>query len=173
DADEDAVCKAVGELAQKANGGGRDEGKALASVAKALGLKDDASAEDIERAAAKATADAAKAGDAEDLAKRLAKIEDKNATKAAEAKAEAAIKEGKLTPAQRDWAIGYARRDPEGFDAFVDKQPVIVASGGGGGVKPPKGSDGLNQEEAAVCKAMGLDPEAFKKTRDAERAEED
>ncbi|MEW5804928.1 MAG: phage protease [bacterium] len=39
---------------------------------------------------------------------------------------EAAMKEGKVTPAQREWADAYALRDPEGFKLFVAKAPQIV-----------------------------------------------
>ncbi|NNG05315.1 MAG: hypothetical protein HKM95_14620, partial [Inquilinus sp.] len=168
--DRKAVCAAVKDAAEKAKGDGDD--KPLAGVAKALGLADDASAEDVETAAAKATAAAAKAGDRDTLAARLEKLEQDTATEKATAKAEAAVKAGKLTPAQRDWAIDYAKRDTDGFDAFLGSQPVIVAPGATiEGGKAPKGADGLSADEMAVCKAMGIEPDAFKKTRDGDEEE--
>lgn len=37
-----------------------------------------------------------------------------------------ALKEGKITPAQREWAENYALGDPEGFRLFVAKAPRVV-----------------------------------------------
>ncbi len=37
-----------------------------------------------------------------------------------------ALSNGKITPAQKDWAEKYALKDPEGFKAFVDQAPVVV-----------------------------------------------
>lgn len=166
---ETAVAKAVKAAGAKAGGADAQ----LTGIAKALGLKEDASVEDIETAAAKATAAAANAGDRDELAGRLAKLEDTNATAAAETAADAAIKAGKLIPAQRDWAIAQAKKDPEGFESFLETQPVIVAPGtklpGG---KPPKGGDGLTADELALCKRHGLKPEDYKKARDDESEEE-
>jgi hypothetical protein len=39
---------------------------------------------------------------------------------------EAALKEGKLTPAERDLAIADAKRDPEGFKARLAVRPKLV-----------------------------------------------
>lgn len=41
-------------------------------------------------------------------------------------KVTAALKDGKITPAQGEWAKAYALKDPQGFDAFVAAQPVVV-----------------------------------------------
>ncbi len=38
----------------------------------------------------------------------------------------AALKEGKITPAQKEWAATYALDDPEGFSLFVAKAPRVV-----------------------------------------------
>lgn len=171
DADEAAICSAVKDAAATAKAAG-DE-KPLAGVAKALGLAETASAEEVETAAATATAGAAKAGDRDEIAGRLAKLEDDRASEKAEAGVDEAIKAGKLTPAQRDWAIGYAKGKPDEFATFIGSQPVIVEPGAqilGG--KRPKGADGLTADELAVCQTMGLDPEDFKKTRDSERQAE-
>ena len=165
---ETAVAKAVKAAAAK----GGDAGAQLTGIAKALGLAEDASADDIETAAAKATAAAAKAGDRDELAKRVEKMEEATATEKAEAAADAAVKEGKLIPAQRDWAIAQAKKDPEGFDAFLENQPVIVAPGAKlPGGNPPKGKDGLSADELALCKRHGLKPEEFKKARDDDEEE--
>jgi phage I-like protein len=102
----------------------------------------------------------------DEVQKDLATLKADQAKDRATAAAEQAVKDGKITPAQKDWAIGYATRDPQGFGEFVVKQPVIA--GGEAIVKgAPKKGDELTADELAVCKTMGLTPEAFKKTRDA------
>ncbi len=37
-----------------------------------------------------------------------------------------AMKDGKITPDQKDWATDYAKRDLKGFNTFITKAPVIV-----------------------------------------------
>ena len=155
-----ALAKAVG------------EGEALGGIASALGLAKDAGAAEIETAAAKATAAAAKAGDRDELATRLAKLEEDKTTEKAEASVKAAIEAGKIVPAQRDWAIGLAKKDPKGFEDFLAGQPVIVTPGKEIGGNPPKGGEGLTADELALCRRHGLKPEDYKKTRDEDRKEE-
>lgn len=74
-----------------------------------------------------------------------------------------AIADGKVTPAQRDWAKGYACKDRPGFEAFVAQAPVVVASGR---VVPPAASGGgtgagLTEYEAMVCGQLKLDPKKY------------
>jgi phage I-like protein len=75
-----------------------------------------------------------------------------------------AMKEGKVTPAQHDWAKGYAGRDPEGFRAFVAKAPTVVPTGEvSGNSGPVVGSGRIDDTQLEVNKALGLDPETFEK----------
>ena len=37
-----------------------------------------------------------------------------------------AIRSGKLVPAHREWAIAYCAADPNGFDTFAARQPVVL-----------------------------------------------
>jgi len=102
-------------------------------------------------------------------AEALAQVQEELAQlKAAQAEEQArvavgqALLEGKLTPAQEEWALDYARRDPDGFRAFAAKAPVVVpvnvrlkeAGGAAGG-------PGLDEEELAVCRQLGLKPESY------------
>ena len=48
---------------------------------------------------------------------------------AAEELVQTALKEGKITAAQTDWARSYAKGDRDGFKAFVAKAPVVVPQG--------------------------------------------
>jgi phage I-like protein len=159
---EAAIAKAVASA-------GKASGEVLTGIASALGLEKDASAADIETAAAKATAAAAKAGDRDELATRLARLEEGSATEKAEASVKAAIEEGKIVPAQRDWAIGLAKKDPKGFEDFLAGQPVIVKPGqDAGGNRPRTGGGVMDDEDIAVAKAMGLTADAYKKTLEEE-----
>jgi phage I-like protein len=173
DADQVAVMTAIAAL---------KKGASLVAIAKAAGLADDADATAIAAAvgelgkkAAAAEPDPAKfvpMATFTDLQTSFNKLRADISEEKATAAVDAAVKAGKLQPAQRDWALGYAKKDPEAFAAFVDKQPVIVAAGGKGPTgQPPAAGAALTADELAVCKAMGLDPEAFKKTRDADLKE--
>jgi len=81
----------------------------------------------------------------------------------------AAIEAGKLTPALKDWAIALHKSSPEQFAAYVGSAPVVLQPGKSGlAGKAPAGEDGLTDAERAVCSAMGLSVEDFKKTKPKE-----
>ncbi len=73
-----------------------------------------------------------------------------------------AMKEGKITPAQKEWADAYAARDIEGFKVFVAKAPVVVVMGKVvGEEKPAEGA--LDDTQTMINKQCGIDTETFKK----------
>lgn len=84
-----------------------------------------------------------------------------------------AIRDGRLTPAQKDWALSYHRADPAGFAEFVGKAPVLTAAQRSGATaQPPKKAEGaLDAHHSAIAAAMGVDAEAYAKTLAAEEAE--
>ena len=105
------------------------------------------------------------------LAQRVSALETAQTTQAATQRADAAIQAGKIPPANRDWAITYAARDPQGFDQFVANQPGVLAGGevvpGG---QPANGGDAaatLTHTEKQVCAQMGLDEDAYLKVKTA------
>lgn len=52
---------------------------------------------------------------------------------------ELALTQGKIAPAQKDWATAYALKDPAGFKSFVDQAPEVVPIGQRvAGKEPPK-----------------------------------
>src|SRR6202011_134712 len=51
----------------------------------------------------------------------------KRAREKAEHAVDEAIRSGKLVPAHREWAIAYCAADPNGFDTFASRQPVVLA----------------------------------------------
>lgn len=114
------------------------------------------------------------AGDLEktvdDLQKQLASLHAKLAGRDAETEVAAAIAAGKITPGQKDWAVSYCTRDPEGFKAFVGAAPRIVPAGSNTGhLGVPE--DGLTEQEKQICALMGVKEEDFKKTRAALKTE--
>jgi phage I-like protein len=101
--------------------------------------------------------------------KELAKMRAQQAKQDAEAAVDAAIKAGKLIPAQREWAIAYCSADRAGFDKFIGAQPTIVAAGADGtftarpaGVSP---DDTLTNAERAICAQTRTTPEEYLKRK--------
>ena len=68
-----------------------------------------------------------------------------------------AMKSGKITAAQQEWAKTYALKDKEGFKSFIAKAPVVVPNGK---IKledaPRNESEELNLE---ICKNCGMSEE--------------
>lgn len=78
-----------------------------------------------------------------------------------------ALKAGKVSPAQRGWAVEYFRRDPEGFRTYVDRAPKLVPLGEDLQLlkEDHKGETGLLPEELAICRSLKVSPEAYLKAR--------
>lgn len=74
-----------------------------------------------------------------------------------------ALSEGKIAPAQKEWAEAYALKDQEGFKAFLTQAPQVVplgqAPGGGGG----KTGAGVDEVQVSINKMLGINDEDFKK----------
>ena len=74
------------------------------------------------------------------------------------------IREGKVTPATREWAVEYCMKDPTGYEKFIEKAPVIVVNGADPKMATLRGADvdgvSLNSSELHVASAMGVDPKA-------------
>ncbi len=84
-----------------------------------------------------------------------------------------AMSEGKLLPAQESWARDLGKSNVAALKTYLESaQPIAsLANTQTGGKKPDGGSDAaLSESELAVCKHMGLDPEAYKKTKAAQAA---
>ena len=137
---------------------------ARAEIAEAAGLPEDADGATL--AAGIAALRARPAGSADPdpaqwvprtefdaAAKRLSALEESTATASATAAVDAAVKSGKVTPANRGWALGYAKQDPDGFAQFVGAAPTILQSGE---TAPSPAPNGLTADEIAVCRTLGL-----------------
>jgi phage I-like protein len=75
---------------------------------------------------------------------------------------EMGMKQGKITPAQKEWALNSARKDPEGFKIFLNKAPVVVRFDKVAGDEEAGGGK-LDETQMGVNKLLGVSDEAWKK----------
>jgi phage I-like protein len=130
-------------------------------VFEALEIKDDAGTSEIV-----ATIRALKqgAGEHEKLVQKVAALEMESAERTKAELVAKAIKEGKITPAQKEWADEYALEDPKGFEVFIAKAPVIVPVDKRiVGDKPAKSEAGLDETQLMINKMMGIKKETWEK----------
>ncbi|KJR41899.1 Mu-like prophage FluMu I protein [Candidatus Magnetoovum chiemensis] len=73
-----------------------------------------------------------------------------------------AISEGKVTPAQKDWAMKYAAEDLDGFTVFALKAPIVVHTETITGKSEPSAKS-LTQEQQFIINQMGIDEKIFNK----------
>ncbi|MDL2288279.1 phage protease [Oscillospiraceae bacterium OttesenSCG-928-F05] len=86
-------------------------------------------------------------------------LKEKLARRDADERVMTALKSGRLTHAQKEWAEEYALKDPEGFDAFIAKAPQIVPLGTMGIDPKPEKKRDFDDDEMKVLKMMGVDTE--------------
>jgi phage I-like protein len=96
------------------------------------------------------------------MASELNLMRESQAKACATQKVDAAIKEGRLIPSQRDWAIEYCAADEKGFEKFIGAQPRILQSGFDGTFtarigEPPKGANSLSEREVEIFANLGLE----------------
>lgn len=141
-ASEEEIRKAVGDAAKAAErlkemdakkpedghgtGSGQPEGAEMvanSTILSMLGLKADARTEDVA-----ASIMTLRSGGMDVQAELLALKEQMQERNAQEA-VQVALKAGKITAAQAEWAKEYAMKDIEGFKSFTEKAPVVVPQG--------------------------------------------
>lgn len=155
----DAASTAQAEVALKA--------EVANSAIEALALKADAKGADV-RGAVMALKNPAGHVPAEEmlaLKEEVSRLKADAADRDADELVGLALRDGKITPAQKDWAKAYALKDREGFGAFVTAAPKVVETGmsASGGASRVAGASKLTEEERLVCKQMGLDEAEFLK----------
>ena len=167
DADEEQILTALSAcveenkaLKEAAEGGKKPEDQddsivANKSVCELLGLKAGASTADVA-----ASIMALKGG----VDGRVKALEEKLADRDAEEAVELALKSGKITPAQRGWAKGYALKSPDGFKEFLEKAPQAVPMSeiAWGDALALKG-DKPDEATMLVCKQLGVSAEDVQK----------
>ena len=134
--------------------------EAFRDLSVTLSLPDDATVAQL-----KGAVEALKAG-----AERLLKTEEALLTLKArmvkettERFVEEALKAGKVSPAQRGWALEYCRRDPEGFKTFAERAPTLVPTGEELQLKrePFDEEHGLVPDELTLCRSLNVSAEAY------------
>ncbi|MGH8013430.1 MAG: phage protease [Candidatus Binataceae bacterium] len=89
-----------------------------------------------------------------------------------------AIRSGRLTPAQREWAIAYCQADESGFANFIARQPSVLSGAFNFDGEPPprvqhsgdstargRVSTALNNTERAICSRLGISADDFVQRR--------
>jgi phage I-like protein len=98
------------------------------------------------------------------MAGELNQMRAAQAKSGAGAKVDAAIREGRLVPSQREWAVEYCSADPQGFEKFIGAQPKIIQAGADGTFTGRIGeapADALTQKELAICQSLNITAEKF------------
>lgn len=149
------------ELETKAPGGsetepGVNEVVANSTILSMLDLKPDAKTEEVA-----ATIMALKVGGVDTQKEVLALKKQMQEKDAGEAVA-LALKDGKITAAQVEWARAYALKDADGFKKFTELAPAAVPQGKFNLVDAPGGS-GESEVDMAILKNCGIDLEDYKK----------
>jgi phage I-like protein len=166
DSEDDAAINAIDALIEGKNG----DAAILASVRTRFKLADDAD----EEAVLAAIDTAATAGEPDpskfvpidalkDVQAKLGALQEDKVL----ACVDAAIEDGKLTPAQKDWALKLGKQDISELNSFLATAPTFQ-----GGVRiegsPETRKSSLTEDEAAICSMLGVSPEDYLKTRNAE-----
>lgn len=177
-ADETAIVAAVAKLktdtATALQSQGAAIGEALGPVAVAIGLQAEATPEEV-LAKAKALADPAKMVPVEQvvaLQTELATVSKGIATDKAVAVVDAAIAAGKpgVKP-MRDYYIARHMADPKATEEALAALPSLTGNSAARRVAPDKdGKVALGADELHAVQLMGVDPEAYAKTKAAEAA---
>jgi phage I-like protein len=158
----------------------------MVALRKELGLADDANAAAINTAVAalksKATAgtgdpDPAKyvpVGVVEELTTQIAALSATNTAREVDDLVKPALADGRLLPAQEEWARNLGKKDVAALKGFLDTaQPIAALRGSQTDGQAPAGTkdeNGLTPGELAVCKATGVDPKDYAKNKPAATA---
>lgn len=172
-ATEEEIKKALGDAAKaaekaaekepekKSDGGdepaGGSEMVANSTILSMLGLKADAKTEDVA-----ASIMALKAGGI-DTQNELLILKQRMQEREADEAVQAALKAGKITAAQTDWAKEYALKDMEGFGNFVEKAPTVVPQGKLSLKDAPADSSTYDEMDTVILKNLGISMDDVKK----------
>jgi len=160
----EAAAKAAEKLKElEGNASGGDEKNpetaevvANSTILSMLGLKADAKTEDVA-----ASIMALRTG-APDVQAELLALKQQMQKKDVKEAVGMALKAGKITAAQSEWAESYALKDLEGFKSFVEKAPVVVPQGKLD-LKDAVEAPGTGEVDAVILKNCGLSAEDVKK----------
>lgn len=152
----------VGEVEQlkedakkKEEGSGEgNEGEVVANkvILGLLSLKEDAKTEDV--ASAILALKAAPKGSISEI--EFKALKEKIANDDADKAVLMALKEGKISSAQKTWAKEYALKDPKGFEKFIEKAPQVVPLGEIEFEQKANKQASFDDATMLVCKMMGV-----------------
>ncbi|HVN30023.1 MAG TPA: phage protease, partial [Candidatus Binataceae bacterium] len=98
-------------------------------------------------------------------------LKTERAREKAEHAVDAAIRSGKLVPAHREWAIAYCAADPNGFENFAARQPMMLPRESNLAGDPraaftrSNAGSMLSPTEVAICGLLGVTPGDFLKRK--------
>ncbi|MFH2124934.1 MAG: phage protease [Pseudomonadota bacterium] len=98
-----------------------------------------------------------------DLLQEINALKDRDAERTAQDLVDGGMKVGKLIPNQRDWALEYAKKDPKGFEAYLNKAPKVVPVSGLPGGPASQGAAAADAVQREVNSKLGLSEDDFKK----------
>ncbi|MFK3690408.1 phage protease [Agrobacterium tumefaciens] len=147
-------------------------------IALAAGKKEDASVDEIVTVLSSAhtatTPDPTKFVPIEQVSAMqvdLKALKEKDANKDAEAAVGDAIRDGKLVPALKDWALSMHKADPKKFEEFLGKAPVLTAAQRAQVTAPKTGAAAtLDDADVAIMRQLNLTAEDMVKSREAMEA---
>ena len=98
-----------------------------------------------------------------EVEEELRQLKSRQADQTTEKTVEEAMKAGKITPAQKTWALEYYRQDPGGFQTFVARAPQLVPTGRALELSRDDGqaASRLVPEELFLCRSLNLAPEQY------------
>ncbi len=77
-----------------------------------------------------------------------------------------AMKRGKISPAQKTWALEYCQRDPEGFQTYLAQMPAIVPLDVHLNlIRSDQDEGGLSPAELEICKQLNITVALYKAAR--------
>lgn len=111
-------------------------------------------------------------GVVEDLKAQVAALTAKQTEREVNELVEAGLADGRLLPAQKDWATALGKSDIAALSAYLKTaQPIAGLRGSQTRGQAPGGGDvdanGLTADELAVCTATGVTPKAFAAAKNA------
>lgn len=131
---------------------------ANSTILKLLELDENAKTEDVA-----ASIMALKTGGDKATAATVLALKEKIERKEAEEAVQLALKEGKITTAQTDWAREYALKDADGFKKFMDKAVAVVPQGKMALKDAPAENTKTDDVDMAILKNCGISEEDMKK----------
>ena len=137
-----------------------EEVQEVKGLVQVLGLAADASEADVLEAVRrlKDAPQSVSLAEHEQVSTQVKNLEQKLAERDRDDAVSGAIRSGKITPAQKEWADQYALADPEGFHKYIESAPVAVRlshESGGDGAETME----ITGLELSVAKECGLTEE--------------